>query len=277
VFVTLLAGNELGLTPMASLRAIHVVKGKPILSADTMVAVVLSSGAAEYFMCMAESNDSVTYETKRRSAPKPQSLTWTIEDAKAAGVLGNDNWKKYPRNMLKARCKSNLARDVYPDVLAGCYEENEADEIKDANPERGPVPLPLTRQQAATAIDAAAVERERAPIAATAAAETSKAKPEDKGAVDSWPAFLADLEPLVGEDTSPWDVEAVLGALGRELAACQSVRECNDRMRPFIAALAKHGSVEGSPVAKLKDAFRIAYGNRNDELRRNGAQPGASA
>lgn len=133
VFVSILAGQELGLPPMAALRGVHVVQGKPILSADTMVGVVLGSGMAEYFSCTAETATSVTYETKRRGTPTPQSCTWTVEDAKRAGLLDKDgrgkdgsNWAKYQRAMLRARCKAMLARDVYPDVLAGCYDDDEA-------------------------------------------------------------------------------------------------------------------------------------------------------
>lgn len=129
VFVTILAGQELGMPPMAALRGIHVVKGKPILSADSMVGVVLGRGIARYFRCVEESPMSVTYETLREGSPEPQRCTWTMEDAKRAGLDG-DNWRKYPRAMLKARCKAALARDVYPDVLAGCYEEHERAEIE---------------------------------------------------------------------------------------------------------------------------------------------------
>lgn len=130
VFVTLLAGHELGLSPMASLRGIHVIKGKPILTADTMVALVLGSGAAEYFICIDDTDDRATYETKRKDAPHQVQKTWSLADAKRAQLLSNDNWTKNPRAMLRARAKSILARDVYPDVLAGCYEESEADEIR---------------------------------------------------------------------------------------------------------------------------------------------------
>ena len=129
VFVTILAGQELGMPPMAALRGIHVVKGKPILSADSMVGVVLGRGIARYFRCVEESPTSVTYETLREGSPEPQRCTWTMEDAKRAGLDG-DNWRKYPRAMLKARCKAALARDVYPDVLAGCHEEHERAEIE---------------------------------------------------------------------------------------------------------------------------------------------------
>lgn len=130
VFVTLLAGHEIGLAPMASLRGIHVIKGKPILTADTMVALVLASGACEYFILVEGTDDLATYETKRKDAPRPLQQTWTIADAKRAELMSNDNWRKNPRAMLRARAKSILARDVYPDVLAGCYEEGEADEIR---------------------------------------------------------------------------------------------------------------------------------------------------
>ena len=40
----LMTGRELGLSPMQSLRGIYVVSGKPVLSADLMVAAVRRSG-----------------------------------------------------------------------------------------------------------------------------------------------------------------------------------------------------------------------------------------
>lgn len=167
VFVSIMAGQELGLPPMAALRGVHVVKGKPVLSADTMVAIVLGSGLAEHFVCTDESTTSVTYETKRRGSPHPQRCTWSMEDAQRAGVLGNDNWKRYPRAMLKARCKAMLARDVYPDVLAGCYE---ADEARDFSSEPSTSPMP-TRSEP-DAIDAEIVSETSAPDAEPAAASS---------------------------------------------------------------------------------------------------------
>lgn len=139
VFVTILAGQELGLSPMASLRGVHVVKGRPILAADTMVALVLGSGLCDYFRPTTKTPTSVTYETQRKG-DAPVSLTWTMEDAVRAGLSSNDNYRKYPRAMLSARCKAELARDIYPDVLAGCYEESEAGEVQ----ERAPITATVT-------------------------------------------------------------------------------------------------------------------------------------
>ena len=132
IAMQVLAGQELGLSPMTSIRTIHVIEGKPVLSADGMVAVVLGSGKAKYFRRIAESDTSVTYETHRVGYEAPQKCTWTIEDAKRAALDKKDNWRGYPRAMLASRAKSELARDVYPDILAGCYTHEEADKFDQA-------------------------------------------------------------------------------------------------------------------------------------------------
>lgn len=133
VLATIMAGQELGLSPMASLRGIHIINGIPKLSADTMVAVVLASGKAQYFKPVPGkvTDTSVTYVTKRVGDPEEHSCTWTIDDAKRAALHTKDNWRTTPRQMLTARAKSELARAVYPDILAGVYADEEpiADEL----------------------------------------------------------------------------------------------------------------------------------------------------
>lgn len=124
IAMAIMAGLELGLPPAASIRGVHVIKGKPTLSAQTMVGVVLGRGLAEYFECVDEKPGSVTYETKRRGGRTAQRATWTLEDAKRAG-LTSGNWASYPQDMLHARCMSRLARRVYPDLLAGIYDPDE--------------------------------------------------------------------------------------------------------------------------------------------------------
>jgi hypothetical protein len=141
VLVQILAGRELGLEPMTAIRSIHIINGKPTLAADAMMGLVLSSGLAEYFVQTEATASSVTFETKRKGAPVAQRVTWTLEDAKRAGVTGNPTWNKYPRQMLAARCKSELARSAYPDVLAGVYDPDElAVPVRQPAPASVPVP-----------------------------------------------------------------------------------------------------------------------------------------
>lgn len=120
----ILCGRELGLTAMQSLRSIHVIEGKPSLSSDLMVALVKRSPKCKYFKLIESSPKVATYETDRDGEGVTR-MSWTIEQAAAAGMTGKDNWKKYPDAMLRARCIASLARAVYPDLLAGVYEENE--------------------------------------------------------------------------------------------------------------------------------------------------------
>lgn len=127
VFWALAYGLEVGLTPVQSLQAIYVVHGRPGMYADAMVALVLTSGKADYFVCTSSDAKQATYETKRKGSPKERSLTVTIEDAQAAGWVSNEKYKKEPRRMLEARCKSQLARDVYPDVLRGMESAEDAE------------------------------------------------------------------------------------------------------------------------------------------------------
>ncbi len=154
VLVTIMAGQEMGLSPMASLRAIHVIEGKPVLSADGMIALVLGSGKAVYFERVEESDKSVTYETLRQGAKTPRRCTWTMDMAKVAGLHLKDNWRAYPRAMLASRAKSELARDVYPDVLAGVYSD---DEIS-TQPRPEYTPPPSSKFDTSDAVDAEIVE-----------------------------------------------------------------------------------------------------------------------
>ena len=135
VLSTVLLGRELGLPAMAALRSVHVIEGKHSLSADLMVGLILKSGLAEYFQLIESTDELCTFETKRKGAPKPMRLTYTIEQAKQAGLLqptrsGKPSaWQKMQKIMLTHRAKAGLGRLEYPDLLSGLYTP---DELRDA-------------------------------------------------------------------------------------------------------------------------------------------------
>lgn len=132
VLSTVLAGRELGMPAMVSLRAFHVVEGKATLSAEAIRARILTSGKARYFRCTERTAQRATFETQRGDDP-PMTLTYTIEEGRAAWPKGDDAWAKSawgknPADMLVARSSAKLARLVYPDVTLGIYGTEEFDQ-----------------------------------------------------------------------------------------------------------------------------------------------------
>jgi 5'-3' exonuclease len=127
VLMTVMAGREFGLQAMASLRAFHIVQGKPVLAADAIRALVLKSGLVKSFRCVERTVERATFTAQRGSDPAI-SLTYTIEEAKEAGLLKpGSGWVKYPADMLVARASAKLARLVAPEVTFGLYAPEEID------------------------------------------------------------------------------------------------------------------------------------------------------
>lgn len=137
----MIAGKDLGLSYAQALRAFHVIEGRPSLSADGMVAVCLNHpDKCEYFVTIESTDTLAIVETKRRGHPKPQRMSFSVDDAKRAGLFGRGNWAKYPAAMLRARAKSALARDVYSDLLLGIYDPDETEDrarVRNAGPVEG--------------------------------------------------------------------------------------------------------------------------------------------
>jgi hypothetical protein len=125
--VIAMAGRDLGFSYTQALRAFHVLKGKPTLSADGMVAACLARGVCEYFRPVEVTETSATWETRRVGCDAVR-YTFTMGDAERAGLV-SDMYRRHPKRMLSARCKAYLARDVFPEVLMGLVTEDEADEI----------------------------------------------------------------------------------------------------------------------------------------------------
>jgi hypothetical protein len=133
-----MSGRDLGLSYTQALRAFHVVSGRPTMSADGMVAVCLGrKDVCAYFSTIESTPDHAIVETHRVGAPSPQRLTYSMSDAKAAGLTGKDTWRQHPAAMLRARAKAALARDVYPDLLMGLYDPDELGESKPEPKRRG--------------------------------------------------------------------------------------------------------------------------------------------
>lgn len=128
ILAAILAGRELGVGPMASLRSFHVVEGKPVADYSFWISRMKAAG---YKIEWPESGAEKV--TLRLTGPDGavHTETWDKDRAMRAGLWnGKDNWKKYPETMLKARCVATAGRSFAAEVMSGCYTPDEAEEIK---------------------------------------------------------------------------------------------------------------------------------------------------
>jgi hypothetical protein len=113
----ILTGREVGIGPMESLAKIHVIDGRPAMSAELMRSLVMRDGHEITYATLTE--EKVTAKGKRAGSDTWTEVTWTMKDAQRIGVASRDTWKKYPRQMLSARATSELCRLLFPDALGG--------------------------------------------------------------------------------------------------------------------------------------------------------------
>jgi hypothetical protein len=117
----ILTGQELGIPPMHALRSIHVIEGKPTLSAELMLALMLKGGVQ--ITWVRSDDDGASLAAKRGNTAF--TGMFTLEEAKRAGLTSKIAWRIYPGAMLRARVISLVARVVAPDLIAGLYTAEE--------------------------------------------------------------------------------------------------------------------------------------------------------
>lgn len=135
ILTVALKGRELAVPMMQALSHIHVVEGRPTLSAEMMVALVQRAG--HKIRVLETNSEYAVVQGVRADDPehKPK-VTFHWEDAKRAGVTNKGPWKSYPDAMLRARAISALCRFAFADVLAGASyvpEELGADVDREGN------------------------------------------------------------------------------------------------------------------------------------------------
>ena len=137
--VKILAGQELGFGPFASMTGISIIQGRPAIGANLIAAAIKRSGRYDYrILRLDETGCEIAFFDRGQEIGR---AAFNEEDAKRAGLLDKDTWRKYRRNMYFARAISNGARWYCPDIFGGgpvyTPEElgaavNEAGEVVDA-------------------------------------------------------------------------------------------------------------------------------------------------
>lgn len=117
-----------GMHPAIAARDYHIIDGKPALKADAMMARFQQAGGKVRWI--KNENTEVSAEFSH-PAGGTVVITWTMADAERAGFAGKQNWKKFPRQMLRSRVVSEGIRTVYPGVVIGVYTPEEVQDFDD--------------------------------------------------------------------------------------------------------------------------------------------------
>ncbi len=126
VALLVMYAKEIGIHPVKALMCgFDIIQGKITMKPMMMNDMIRKAGHS----IQIEQNDDKACIIKgtRRDNGDTCTIRFTIDDAKKAGLLDKDNYKKWTSNMLYSRAMGNLARMLFADVVGGVYMEGELD------------------------------------------------------------------------------------------------------------------------------------------------------
>ena len=159
-----------GVDLLTTIQSVSFISGRPVIDATMQRALAMRAG----YDISIEVDDSSATCTLTRDGKPAGSSTYTIDDAKTAGLVGKDNWKKNPKAMLVARATAQTMRWHAPDVMVGVFTEDELEDPVDTL-----TPQVDGQQSLDDVVDAEIVEGGTTSTAGTAEAVGSVEEPTD--------------------------------------------------------------------------------------------------
>ena len=128
--VKIMAGAELGFSPIVSMTGIHFFNGKVEFSSTLKASLVKESKKYDYEV-VEHTNEVCAVQFYRIGnivrTPLGPPVRYTTADAKAAELASKGNWKKHPSDMLFAACIRQGVRRHCADVLRGVSSDTDVD------------------------------------------------------------------------------------------------------------------------------------------------------
>ena len=143
----ILAGREIGLEPLQSLRTMAFINGRLTMSVQLQLALARQRAGVRVEQ-LTETDDSCTVTLARDG--ERITCTYTLADARRAGLERSHGWQKYPRQMLRWRAIGDALRIIAPDVVMGLLSPEEAETIDisvDATDDVPPAALPSAESE----------------------------------------------------------------------------------------------------------------------------------
>ena len=128
----LLKAHELGVPAMQAFASIHFFDGKIVTGSDLMAG--LAAERCRVRWKVERWDDEACVMTFTRPGWESLTAEFTMKDAARAQLTGKDNWKKYPKDMLRWRAMARGIRTIAPDYFTGIYLEDEIEEAPYVQP-----------------------------------------------------------------------------------------------------------------------------------------------
>jgi len=126
--VKIIAGKELGLSEFQAMQNLDIVKGQ-VTPRSVLIASKIKQSERYDYKILKTTREGCCIEFFEDGESQGR-WTYTIDDAKAAGLTGKDNWKKNPADMCFYRAMSGGYKKYCPDVMnIPVYTKEEAEEI----------------------------------------------------------------------------------------------------------------------------------------------------
>jgi len=119
----MLVAQAEGQHPATITQEYDIIQGKAARKTHSVLARFQAAGGTVEWHELSETVADATFSHKSGGKLR---MSWTFEQARKAGLTGKDNWKNYPRAMLRARCIAEGIRAVYPAALGGMLVAEEA-------------------------------------------------------------------------------------------------------------------------------------------------------
>lgn len=223
-----------GLHPAIAARDYHVIQGRPALKADAMLARFLQGGGKVQWHELTDEKVSATFT---HAAGGAATITWTIAEAKRIGLAGKDNWKNYPRAMLRSRVVSEGIRTVFPIAVVGVYTPEEVQDFD--------------HQPAAPVIEPPKIPQPPAPAPPAPPVIEGKAEMLPPGERNEWPLMVPNMD-------QPYTI-------------CTSAEEWRDYFNGLVEKIERSRKYQeaekAEKVARLLDSNRLLYEKLPDEIR----------
>lgn len=132
-----------GMHPMEAVEEYHVIQGRQTMKVERMMAKFQAAGGK---VAWSELSDQRAQATFSHPSGGAVTISWDLEMAKRAGLAGKDNWRNYPRAMLRSRVVSEGIKSVFPGAASGSMTPEEAADIGPpvTAPERDITPPPAS-------------------------------------------------------------------------------------------------------------------------------------